>query len=63
MKKSKKKLNFRKILLLFFEIIFLLFLHIKYSTLTDKPLSIDFSNPLPLQQAVSEDIIKEKDSK
>ena len=60
--KNDKKLSFRKIILLTFEIIFLLFLHIKYSSLTDKPLSIDFSNPLHMQQAVSEEVIKNNDN-
>lgn len=60
--KNDKKLSFRKIILLTFEIIFLLFLHIKYGSLTEKPLSIDFSNPLPMQQAVSEEVIKNNDN-
>ena len=60
--KNDKKLSFRKIILLTFEIIFLLFLHIKYGSLTENPLSIDFSNPLPMQQAVSEEVIKNNDN-
>lgn len=60
--KKENKINFRKVFLLIFEIIFLLFLHIKYSSLTEKPLSIDFSNPLPMQQAVSEEVIKNNDN-
>lgn len=60
--KKGNKINFKKIFLLIFEIIFLLFLHIKYNSLTEEPLSIDFSTPLPMQQAVSEEVIKNNDN-
>ena len=56
------KINFKKIIIFIFEIIFLLFLHIKYNSLTEKPLYIDFSNPLPFQQAASQDVIKNNDN-
>lgn len=62
MGKYNKKVNFKKILIFIFEIIFLLFLHIKYNSLTDKPLFIDFSTPLPFQQAASQDVIKSNDN-